>query len=452
VGNTGLALALLVSTAAGVAVLLPWLSGDTPCPWQTILGYGFACGQVLTTLVIRACFAAKLGLSFGATATVLAFIATVGLALALWIRKRRKVTAALVQFQIQMPEQGWRRWAWLLFVALILVRLTGLALEAWWRPLFPWDAWEIWGPKTKIWFESGDLNNFYGHFDNGYPPAINLIQIWANLGLGAWDDAKMNIAWPLLLGALALGGYGQALRLGASPLSAAIVSYLLVSAPILDAHAALAGYADLPLAVVFGLAAIAFFAWAITNDTRQLVLSIAFASMAPLFKIPGVIWSLMLVPGILVAFFQRSSGVKALRWAAAAVVAGLIAAAYLYAKQRNFALTLYQAHVEPNAASGFVFDNYFLLDNYHLLWYFVVAALVVWWRHALSSTLRPATAFVAACVAFLAVSFFFTNSAEWWGDYGSINRATIHLVPALVFYLFLISRGSTSLNKTTLPT
>jgi uncharacterized membrane protein len=101
-----LRLALLLSTRAGVAVLLPWLSGDTPCPWQTILGYGFACGQVLTTLVIRACFAAKLGLSFGATATVLAFIATVGLALALWIRKRRKVTAALVQFQIQMPEQG----------------------------------------------------------------------------------------------------------------------------------------------------------------------------------------------------------------------------------------------------------------------------------------------------------------------------------------------------------
>jgi hypothetical protein len=131
---------------------------------------------------------------------------------------------------------------------------------------------------------------------------------------------------------------------------------------------------------------------------------------------------------------------------------GLVAAAYLYAKQRNFALTLYQAHVDPNAASGFVFDNYFLLDNYHLLWYFVVAALLVWWRNAFSSTLRPATAFIAACVAFLAVSFFFTNSAEWWGDYGSINRASIHLIPALVFYLFLISRGSTSLNKTTLLT
>jgi hypothetical protein len=225
----------------------------------------------------------------------------------------------------------------------------------------------------------------------------------------------MNIAWPLLLGALALGGYGQALRLGASPLSAAIVSYLLVSAPILDAHAALAGYADLPLAVVFGLAAIAFFAWAITNDTRQLVLSIAFASMAPLFKIPGVIWSLMLVPGILVAFFPEKQRRQSVALGRRRCRRGTGRGGLSLCQAAEFRADAISAHVEPNAASGFVFDNYFLLDNYHLLWYFVVAALVVWWRHALSSTLRPATAFVAACVAFLAVSFFFTNSAEWWG-------------------------------------
>ena len=91
-------------------------------------------------------------------------------------------------------------------------------------------------------------------FRQRLPAAINLIQVWANLGIGAWDDAKMNIAWPLLLGALALAAYGQARRVEASPLAAAVVAYLMASIPMLDAHAALAGYADLPLSVTFGLA------------------------------------------------------------------------------------------------------------------------------------------------------------------------------------------------------
>ena len=273
--------------------------------------------------------------------------------------------------------------------------------------------------------------------------------MWANLGLGSWDDAKMNMAWPLLLGALALAAYGQARRVGASPLAAAVVAYLLASIPILDAHAALPGYADLPLAATFGLAAIAFFVWVVTNDARQLVLAVVFAAMTPLYKIPGVIWSLTLVPAVLVALYNRASGRKALRWTLVIVVASLAAAGYLYLKQRNFSVTLYQAHAAPNPSAGFVLDNYFLLDNYHLLWYLAIVALVVWWRQAIATDLRPATTLIAAGVAFLVVSFFFTNSGEWWGDYGTINRATIHLAPALVFYLFLISRASNSTAATT---
>ena len=449
-GDLGLALAMVLSGAAGAAALSPLLWNGAAARWQTLMGYGFAGGLLLTTLVMRAAFAAKLGLSFGVTAAGLVIVAAGGV-LANQLLRKRGVVAAGGMARQTAPEPGWRRLAWLGFLALILVRVAGIGLEAWWRPLFPWDAWDIWGPKSKIWFETRDLNNYYGHFDNGYPPAINLLQIWANLGLGAWDDAKMNIAWPLLLGALLLAAYGQARRIGASPLAAAIVSYLLASLPILDAHAALAGYADLPLAVTFGLAAIAFFVWVVTHDKRQLVLALLFAALAPLYKIPGAIWSLTLVPALLVALYDRASGRKALRWGMAIVVVGLLAGGYVYAKQRNFALTLYQAHFAPNPTSGVVLENYFVLDNYHLVWYLLAVALALWWRAAIGREMRPATALIASGLGFLAVSFFFTNSVEWWGDYGTLNRATLHFVPALVFYLFLISRTSTSLNKTTPP-
>jgi hypothetical protein len=447
-GNFGLALAMVLSGAAGAAVLSALLWDGAATRWQTLLGYGFAGGLALTTLVMRAGFAAKLGLSFGVTAAGLVLVAGGGI-LAYRLLRKRGVTASTVAPRSAPEETGWRRIAWLGLIALTLVRVATLGLEAWWRPLFPWDAWDIWGPKTKIWFETRDLNNLYGHFENGYPPAINLVQIWANLGMGAWDDAKMNVAWPLLLGALVLAAYGQARTIGASRLAAAMVSYLLASLPILDAHAALAGYADLPLAVTFGLAAIAFFVWVETHDRRQLVLALLFAAMPPLYKIPGAIWSLTMVPALLVALYERASGRKALRWGLAIVIAGLFVGGYVYAKQRNFAMTLYQAHWAPNPTSGFVLENYFVLDNYHLVWYLLAAALLVGWRVAISKAMRPATVLVAAGLSFLVVSFFFTNSTEWWGDYGTLNRATLHFVPVVVFYLFLISRSSISLGTTT---
>jgi hypothetical protein len=445
-GNSGLALAMALSAAAGAAVLSPLLWNGAATRWQTLIGYGFTGGLALTTLIMRAGFVAKLGLSFGVTAAGLVLVAGGGVLANRLLRKRG---AALIVESSRETETGWRRLAWFGFIALTVVRVAALGLDAWWRPLFPWDAWDIWGPKTKIWFETRDLNNFYGHFDNGYPPAINLVQIWANLGLNAWDDAKMNIAWPLLLGALVLGAYGQARTIGASPLAAAIVSYLLASLPILDAHAALAGYADLPLAVTFGLAAIAFFVWVVTHDRRQLVLALLFAALPPLYKIPGAIWSLTMVPALLVALYDRASGRKALRWGLAIVIVGLLAGGYVYAKQRNFAMTLYQAHFAPNPTASIVLENYFVLDNYHLVWYLLAVALLLWWRAAIAKPMRPATVLIASGLGFLAVSFFFTNSVEWWGDYGTLNRATLHFVPALVFYLFLISRTSISLNKTT---
>ena len=454
-GSFGLALAFCLSWAAGMAVLAPLLWSGATTRWQALAAYGFAAGLVLTTLVMRATFAAKLGLSFGVTAAGLVFVAMVGVGATVLLRRRgiladKSAASPSLTTSLTTPTV-WSRLLWFVLVTLTIARIATLTLEAWWRPLFPWDAWQIWGPKTKIWFETRDLYNLYGHFDNGYPPAINLLQVWANLGLGAWDDARMNMAWPLLLAALALAAYGQARRVGASPLAAAIVAYLLASIPILDTHAALAGYADLPLAVTFGLAAIAFFVWVVTDDWRQLVLALLFAAMAPLYKIPGIAWSLTLAPALLVALLGRMPGRKSVRWVAAIVVAVIAAGAYLYARQRNFALNFYQAHVSANSSSSFVLDNYFLLDNYHLVWYMAFAALIFWWRAAIAKPLRPATTLIAAGVAFLLLSFFFTNSAEWWGDYGSINRATLHLVPALVFYLFLLSRSSLSPSTKTLP-
>ena len=445
-GAAGLVVALALSTAAGVALLLPLATAGRGLNWQAVLGYGLAGGLTLTTLLMRGASALGLGLGFGVTAASLGAITAAGLGVAWWLPRhpvnRLDVTARPVVAEAGLARTPWRTVLWILFVGLATVRVAGIALETWWRPLFPWDAWDIWAPKTKIWFFSRDLGNFYGHFDNGYPPAINLIQLWSSLGLGTWDDARMNMAWPLMLGALGLAAYGQARAVGATPLVASITAWAMTSLPILNVHAVLAGYADLPLAVVYGMAAMALIVWSITGSWQQLVLAVAFAAMPPLYKIPGVIWSLTLVPAALVALLVRAPRRTALRWAVGLVALTIVAGAYLYARHRNFALTLYQAQVRPHDSTGFITDNYLILGNYHLLWYALLVAVLLCARQAVSAALRPATVLLATGLGFLAASFFFTNSAQWWGDYGTINRATLHFAPLVVFYLCVLSRAS----------
>lgn len=448
-GIPGLVLAFLLSAAAGVAIVGMLFRHDWRTHRALIAGYGIATGLVLTTLATRAAFALGWGLAFPAAAGALLILTAAGAGIG-WFAaagiapQRRPALVAPAG-----PPIATRVLAWL-FVTLAGVRVVSVGLETWWRPLFPWDAWEIWGPKTKIWFLARDLNNFYGHFDNGYPPGINLLQIWANLGMGAWDDARMNLAWPLMLAALALAGYGQVRALGGSVLAAAILAWLLVSLPMLDTHAALAGYADLPLAVMLALAAFAFIGWTLSGDNRQLALAIVVALTPPLFKIPGLLWSLALVPAFLFAVYVRHRHVGWVRWGLPAGTLALGALAAVVAAKRNFSLTQYQAHLAPNATTSYLADNFLWLGNYHLLFWLLPVALVLAWREVIGRELRSASLLVGSGLAFLAVSFYFTNTTLWWADYGTINRATIHFAPVLVYYLFLISRASLSRSGTTL--
>ena len=91
-GNIGLALTLLLSLAAGVAVLSPLLWNGAATRWQTLVGYGFAAGLVLTTLIMRAGFAARLGLSFGVTAAGLVLATAIGAAATLLLRRPMRRT------------------------------------------------------------------------------------------------------------------------------------------------------------------------------------------------------------------------------------------------------------------------------------------------------------------------------------------------------------------------
>jgi hypothetical protein len=55
------------------------------------------------------------------------------------------------------------------------------------------------------------------------------------------------------------------------------------------------------------------------------------------------------------------------------------------------------------------------------------------------------TVLLLSAVSFLAVVFFFTHVQAWAEDYTTINRALLHIVPMLLFYVMVLFREAVSL-------
>ena len=82
-------------------------------------------------------------------------------------------------------------------------------------------------------------------------------------------------------------------------------AFLVASLPLANVHVALAGYADLPMAAYYTGAALAFLRWtAIAIDARRGARAAARVACTQI-KIPGLVWALTLLPGVVVALLPR---------------------------------------------------------------------------------------------------------------------------------------------------
>ena len=211
-------------------------------------------------------------------------------------------------------------------------------------------------------------------------------------------------------------------------------------------YAGLAGYADLWMAVFFSLAGIAFFQWLRTADRRQGGLALLLASACPLIKLEGTVWLLMFAPALLMVWLRG--------WRLWLVVGGvaLLVVAWWLAGGVTLALPgLGEIILKPDVIQvpylgrfnlGYrgtwvpVLKNFFVLANWHLLWFLALVALVAAlpglaadrWR-------RIAAVFVGSCLLMLFFLFFFTDAQRWAEQYTSINRVFLHFVPVLLFWI-----------------
>ncbi len=446
-------------------LLLPWLFGmavlaaglrarnplDAPGEFAWIAGAGYLAGAFLSTLWMRALSLA--GVPFGILAIGAPLLAAT-LAAGYFAGRRdsrrlpRAALAALRALVSPPGLEGTARLAWRLLFAWIVLRFILLGFEVWWQPLYPWDAWIQWATKARVWYELGRIVPFAradawfaadgaAYFDASpnYPPTAPLLQVWACIVLGRWDDALMNWPWWQIAVALAFAVYGALRTLGMSALGALVVAYLVASLPLANVHVALAGYADLPMAAYYTCAVLALLRWAAARDLRDAALVALLALACTQVKVPGLAWALTLVPGVIVVLLPRL-GLKI-------AAAGLGAAIFLLTvlAQTSTKILGYRLHLDFEPAWQALGESYFLLGNWNLLWYGVLAAAVLAWRQLLSPTLVPLTVIVAAGVVFLFVVFGFTNASAWVTDRTTVNRATLHFAPVAAIFAALAFRA-----------
>lgn len=431
------------------ALFLPWLLGVVwlrarwlkvdGIAWPTLLGYGYLAGALTTTLVMR--LLDLLGVRLGFVNIALALVLLI--ALGIWAGHGMPWRGLRAGSDWRALD-GWHKAAFSGLLALVAIRLGGLGLEIIWQPLFPWDAWSQWATKARVWYELGHLAPFVppdiwlqmgGVFTDRaphYPPAIPLLQVWTSFGLGRWDDALMNLPWLMAAIALAMAFYGQARQWGIAPLFAMMFTYFLVSLPLLDSHVALAGYADLFLGAVYGVAAFAFFHWARSRDTWQGAMAITMGAGCILIKQPGIGWALTLLPAFWIALAPRAGLIGT------AILGVLGLATLLLFGQGGFSLLGYSLKFVFTPVWTPLWDDLAILDNWHLLFYLVAAALFLSLPRLFAPACRAMTALVGAALVFVLAIFFFTHVSAWVEDYSTVNRALLHLVPMLLFYVMVL--------------
>ena len=375
-----------------------------------------------------------------------------------------------------LRRRDWTCWLWWLLLGLIAWRLYGLAAEALLRPVFPWDAWSAWMIKAKAWFLLGhaeayvDAATWHAASQStvrtlgswNYPELLAWIELWFASAAGGWLEPLIGVVWCGVCAAFALAAYGQWRAIGVDARIAMALTYALVSLPLLGAHVALAGYADLWIMAILGLATVTWLRALVCRERGSWWLALALAACLPAIKLEGAVWLLCL--GAIITFERIAP-----RWRVAAFI-GLTVLGFVAALAGWLVLPLpelgwvrvHGAEISIGAigtirlgwheVGGALLGGLYLLPNWHLLWYALpVLVAVRFARLRDDAVARFAGLLLLACLAFPCVLFLLTDAAAWAADYTSANRIVLQCVAVVFAFAAVLLRECGVAPATTVP-
>ncbi len=455
-----------------IAWLLPLLAGmglwqialgraHGTAQWAGVVGYGYVVGMLLAGALTAALSSGDTQHALRHAGSVLALIAAIGWA---WSWKFGTAKATLPS---HAPLLSWHRLLFFLLIVLLLIRVFVLLDEVWLRPTFPWDAWAAWAVKPKSWYLLGHGEKYVSasvwlaQTDSAlrttttwhYPTLLGWMQVWFASAAGEWNEPMVNLPWVGIWIALLLATYAQLRELGLMPLRAMIAIYALGSLPLLNAHVALAGYADLWLAALFGMAVLIWLLWLQQRRPMQLIAALALGLCLPTIKLEGAVWMAcffsivflaalparprkwLVVATILISIFGLAIGGFELPLPGL----GLVRITWGEIDIPGMGTLLLQWH----SVGREMFATLYSLPNWHLLWFLAPLIIVLRWREFLRhENIQLLGSLLLLCGLFLFVLFFFTEASRWAEDFTSANRLIMHITPATIVLLALLLRDA----------
>lgn len=448
------AVALGIPWLAGTLTVRAMVRGTVDGVWALALGYGYCLGWCMVVALLRLQMALDTAPDWRSITLCLAFMALVSGGLV----QRRGGFA--IRWQ-HWSSRYWQRALYLLLLAWLSWRYSILAEEVWLRPVFPWDAWGTWEVRSRVWAE---LQQWVAFIDPPrwlstpdsytvhaweYPYAVSLIALWPTLALGNWYEPVAHLPWLGLGLALSLGLYGQWRYWGVGSLTALIGLWLLTSLPLLNTHIALAGYADLWLAAVFGLGAVALLQWTRTSASWQGILALLFALACPWIKREGLVWAALLVPSAAMVWIPRRYWLALFLAMILALTAWWVNGGVIFTVPGWGEVRLTPQVLQVPILGRFQWEyhdialplanNLFILSNWHLFSYLVASAWLLNIRYASAGTWQGAgLVLTSAGFVLLFLLFFCTEAYVWATQYTSVNRILLHFTPILLFWALVV--------------
>ena len=435
------------------SIALPWIAGAATVvalrgaagrhELPLAAGYGFLIGVLAATLVLRA--ASFAGSPWHPMLLDAAMVAIATIAGTVAFRARASAPAGDPVAGSLAGETAPYRWLFAAALALLAVRILGLAIEVAVSPLRAYDAWGHWSTKARVWLEAGRLVPFvsggtwlaqgdpglYTDSNPSHPGTLPLLQVWVARHTGGWNEPMVNAPWLAMVVAFALAFYAQARAAGARASLAMVATWLVVSMPVLGQHVAQSGAADLFMGAAYAMAAMAVWRWSVTREPGMALVAALSVAAGAWIKIEGRLWMATLAPPVRVALHRRAG----LILVGAAVAAF---AAYLALGPERLPMLGYVLRNRPVNVLPTLILQVYTLDHWHLAAYAFVAVAAWRWRVLLAPRHAPATLTVFCALGLVVVVFFFSSAAFGVADETLGNRFILHLMPTLVFYTLVL--------------
>ena len=342
-------------------------------------------------------------------------------------------------------------WHEMVFIVLILLRISYSFIETLIKPVWGCDSFVTWSMRAKIFFYESGLSISKakgcllgsGHTD--YPINIPLLETWIAKMIGRWDDVAIKIIFPLMFLSFIIIFYSS-LRIFLPRFQSLVGTYLLTALPLFTFHST-TEYADLPVSIYFVSGFLFLLRYIKDRKRGDFMIFCILSALAAWTKNEGLM--LLIVNLLLLGTYMFMNDIKtkertlnfmiyiisllviSLPWYIFRTIVGVPT----YGDQVPQLTKAVEYSARIPVIINSLFNRDFLYGHWGISWFVFIIVLIF----SINNIKRiqdfyPLLAIFLCFIAFFLV-YYLTNSYVFLIDGTAVNRNTLIYMPLLVFYI-----------------